>query len=189
MIRAAGLGMSMMPIMTGGLSSLPPALSSPGSAYNTLTQRVSSALGLAVLTAVATVQQAQFMADRSTLVTSAGPSVDPRIVALEHSGGEAALIRTGSNCATRSKRRPTATYFSSLGCSPSPAWDWRLPPHGKPTAVAVNRQRWVEMYHPVVLTGLVRPGLHDQAARSWHCPSLGWIRRPQWSHRPDVGLR
>ena len=92
MIRAAGLGLGMMPIMTGGLSSLPPALSSPGSAYNTLTQRVSSALGLAVLTAVATVQQAQFMADRSALVTSAGPSVDPRIVALEHSGGEAALI-------------------------------------------------------------------------------------------------
>jgi hypothetical protein len=61
-IRAAGLGLSMMPIMTGGLSALPAALSSAGSAFNTLTQRVSSALGLAVLTALATVQEAQFMA-------------------------------------------------------------------------------------------------------------------------------
>jgi EmrB/QacA subfamily drug resistance transporter len=73
MIRAAGLGLSMMPIMTGGLSALPAALSSAGSAFNTLTQRVSSALGLAVLTALATVQEAQFMADRSALVPADGP--------------------------------------------------------------------------------------------------------------------
>ncbi|MDT7681869.1 MAG: hypothetical protein QOG57_2179 [Pseudonocardiales bacterium] len=92
MIRAAGLGLSMMPIMTGGLSALPAALSSAGSAFNTLTQRVSSALGLAVLTALATVQEAQFMADRSALLPADGPSVAPPILRMEQSGGQAGLI-------------------------------------------------------------------------------------------------
>jgi len=50
-IRAAGLGMGMMPIMTAGISALPVKLVNYGSAFNTLVQRVSSALGLAVLSA------------------------------------------------------------------------------------------------------------------------------------------
>jgi MFS family permease len=91
MIRAAGIGLAMMPIMTGGLSVLPANLASAGSAFNTLFQRVSSSLGLALLTAVSTVQQAQFLTDRSGLVQSQGPGTDPRIVALEQQG-EAALI-------------------------------------------------------------------------------------------------
>ncbi|WP_445188899.1 DHA2 family efflux MFS transporter permease subunit [Pseudonocardia sp. Cha107L01] len=77
---------------TGGLSALPAALSSAGSAFNTLTQRVSSALGLAVLTALATVQEAQFMADRSALLPAEGPSVAPPILRMEQSGGQAGLI-------------------------------------------------------------------------------------------------
>jgi EmrB/QacA subfamily drug resistance transporter len=86
MIRAAGIGLAMMPIMTGGISSLPPSIVNAGSAFNTLTQRVTSALGLAVLTAVATAQQAQFMADRSALLQSGGPGMDPRIVTMEQQG-------------------------------------------------------------------------------------------------------
>jgi EmrB/QacA subfamily drug resistance transporter len=86
MIRAAGIGLAMMPIMTGGISSLPPSIVNAGSAFNTLTQRVTSALGLAVLTAVATAQQAQFMADRSALVQANGPGMDPRIVTMEKQG-------------------------------------------------------------------------------------------------------
>jgi hypothetical protein len=82
----------MMPIMTGGLSALPAALSSAGSAFNTLTQRVSAALGLAALTALATVQEAQFMADRSALLPADGPSVAPPILRMEQSGGQAGLI-------------------------------------------------------------------------------------------------
>jgi EmrB/QacA subfamily drug resistance transporter len=91
MIRAAGIGLAMMPIMTGGISSLPPSIVNAGSAFNTLTQRVTSALGLAVLTAVATAQQAQFMADRSALLQSGGPGMDPRIVTMENQG-QAGLI-------------------------------------------------------------------------------------------------
>jgi MFS family permease len=86
MIRAAGLGLGMMPIMTGGISALPANMVNYGSAFNTVTQRVSSALGLAVLTALATAQQAQFMADRSALLQSSGADANPRILAMEKSG-------------------------------------------------------------------------------------------------------
>jgi EmrB/QacA subfamily drug resistance transporter len=86
MIRAAGIGLAMMPIMTSGISSLPTSIVNAGSAFNTLFQRVSSALGLAALTALTTVQQAQFMTDRSSLMTTVGPSVDPRVVAMRQHG-------------------------------------------------------------------------------------------------------
>ena len=45
-IRAAGVGMAMMSIMTGGLASLNPHMTNSGSAINTVVQRVSAALGL-----------------------------------------------------------------------------------------------------------------------------------------------
>jgi MFS family permease len=91
MIRAAGLGLGMMPIMTGGISALPPNVVSAGSAFNTLTQRVTAALGLAMLTAMATGQQAQFMADRSALLHAGGADADPRIMNMR-SNGPAGLI-------------------------------------------------------------------------------------------------
>ncbi|MEJ2866589.1 DHA2 family efflux MFS transporter permease subunit [Actinomycetospora sp. OC33-EN08] len=72
--RAAGIGLAMMPIMTGGLGSLPSFLSENGSAVNTLVQRASSAIGLAAMTAMMTIQQAQASADRSGLVDSSSMS-------------------------------------------------------------------------------------------------------------------
>jgi EmrB/QacA subfamily drug resistance transporter len=86
MIRAAGISLAMMPIMTGGISSLPPAVVNSGSAFNTLTQRVTAALGLAALTALETGQQAQFMADRSGLLATAGPNLDPEIARMRAQG-------------------------------------------------------------------------------------------------------
>jgi EmrB/QacA subfamily drug resistance transporter len=86
MIRAGGLALAMMPIMTAGLSSLPATLMSAGSAFNTLAQRVSSALGLAALTALVSAEQAQSMSARSSLMASAGPGVDPRVLAMQHQG-------------------------------------------------------------------------------------------------------
>src|SRR5512132_565319 len=67
-IRAAGVGMAMMSIMTGGLASLSPDLTNSGSAINTVVQRVSAALGLAALTAMATAQQAQLAQGRAELL-------------------------------------------------------------------------------------------------------------------------
>ncbi len=73
-VRAAGIGLAMMPIMTGGLSSLPTELTSMGSAFNTVVQRTSSAIGLAAMTALMTLQQAQELADRSGIMPSSGSS-------------------------------------------------------------------------------------------------------------------
>jgi hypothetical protein len=61
----------MMPITTSGISALPKRLAGAGSAFNQLVQRASAALGLAVLTALSTAQQAQVMSDRAGLMTSA----------------------------------------------------------------------------------------------------------------------
>ena len=73
-VRAAGTGLAMMPIMTGGLSSLSGELTTSGSAINTVSQRVSAALGLAGLTAVVTNQQGGLMAARAALVPSGSMS-------------------------------------------------------------------------------------------------------------------
>ena len=60
-LRAAGMGLCMMPIMTGGLSVVPPSQVSQASAFNNVVQRTTAALGLAVLTAMVTNQQAQLL--------------------------------------------------------------------------------------------------------------------------------
>jgi EmrB/QacA subfamily drug resistance transporter len=90
-VMAAGMAIGMMPIMTGGLSRLPAEVSDSGSAFNTLTQRVSSALGLALMTVLVTENSAQFMADRSTLLPGSGPAVDPDLVALQQQGATGLL--------------------------------------------------------------------------------------------------
>ena len=70
-VRSAGVGMSMMSVMTGGISSLSTDLTTSGSAINTVAQRVSAALGLAGLTAMATIQQAQLSDGRGALLDGA----------------------------------------------------------------------------------------------------------------------
>ena len=85
-VRSVGIGLAMMPIMTSGISSLPPSTMSTGSAFNTLFQRVSSALGLAALTAMATAQRAQIMADRAALMSGQGANADPRVLTMQQQG-------------------------------------------------------------------------------------------------------
>jgi len=79
MLRAAGMGLAMMPIMTAGLAAVPPALVPSGSAFNNVVQRTAASLGLAILAAVLTTSASQFMADRSALVDSSTdiPSLGP----------------------------------------------------------------------------------------------------------------
>ncbi|HEX4360524.1 MAG TPA: DHA2 family efflux MFS transporter permease subunit [Pseudonocardia sp.] len=86
MLSGAGLALCFMPIMTGGMSSLPPAISSAGSAMTTLVQRVTAAIGLAAITALTTVQQAQLFASRSALQQASGANVDPRITQMQSQG-------------------------------------------------------------------------------------------------------
>jgi EmrB/QacA subfamily drug resistance transporter len=66
--RAGGIGLAMMPIMTNGLSAVPPANTSGASAFNNLVQRTSSAMGLAAMTALMTMQQTQGMSDMGGLM-------------------------------------------------------------------------------------------------------------------------
>ena len=85
-IRGIGNGLAIMTIMTAGLAVVPPDQVNEASAINNIVQRVSAALGLAVLTSMATTQQAQYMADRSALLHPNGPDVAPPIVAMQHQG-------------------------------------------------------------------------------------------------------
>jgi len=86
MISGAGLSLCFMPIMTGGMSSLPPEIASAGSGMSTLVQRVTAAIGLAAITALTTVQQAQLFANRSALLQASGADVDPRITQMQSQG-------------------------------------------------------------------------------------------------------
>jgi EmrB/QacA subfamily drug resistance transporter len=81
MLRAMGLGLAIMPIMTGGISVIPAAQVNAASAFNNIAQRTSAALGLAVLTAIFTTQQAQQLAGRAALL--------PADIATPHLGGPA----------------------------------------------------------------------------------------------------
>ena len=78
-LQGAGLGMAMMPIFTGGVAVIPVAQVNAASAFNNVVQRVSGALGLAVLTAILVKQQAEQMAGRAALMPSdvATPHLGP----------------------------------------------------------------------------------------------------------------
>jgi EmrB/QacA subfamily drug resistance transporter len=73
MFRAGGMGLAMMPIMTAGLAAVAPAIVPSGSAFNNIVQRVSAGLGLAILGAIVTTANAQFLADRSGLTANGAP--------------------------------------------------------------------------------------------------------------------
>jgi EmrB/QacA subfamily drug resistance transporter len=85
-IRGFGNGLSMMAIMTAGLAVVPSEQVNQASALSNVAQRVSAALGLAVLTSMATTQSAKFWADRSALVTGTGADADPRVLAMQQQG-------------------------------------------------------------------------------------------------------
>ncbi|HZS21612.1 MAG TPA: DHA2 family efflux MFS transporter permease subunit [Pseudonocardiaceae bacterium] len=70
----AGLGLAFMPILTGGVAVIPLTRTSAASALNNVVQRVSGAIGLAVLTAILTNQRAEQLAGRAALVPANTPT-------------------------------------------------------------------------------------------------------------------
>ena len=72
-IRSVGMGLSIMPIITAGMATVSSAAAGRASAMNNIIQRVASALGLGVLTAILTTQQAQQMSDRAVLLPGVAP--------------------------------------------------------------------------------------------------------------------
>jgi len=69
-VRNLGVGLSMMPIITNGVSSLPPALTAAGSAMNNVVQRVASSVAIAGLGSLDTSRGAQLLSDRGLLLAS-----------------------------------------------------------------------------------------------------------------------
>jgi EmrB/QacA subfamily drug resistance transporter len=113
-VMASGLGLGMMPVMTGGLATLPDDLSDSGGAFNTLVQRVSSALGLGILTAMVTANRAQFMADRSTLVHG-GANGNPQINLMEQQGPKG-LLPVWQHLSGMVQAQAYGTAFFVAGC-------------------------------------------------------------------------
>ncbi|MGH3831458.1 MAG: DHA2 family efflux MFS transporter permease subunit [Pseudonocardiaceae bacterium] len=72
--QGVGLGIGMMSIFTSGLAVLPMNQVNTGSAFNNVTQRVASSLGIAVFTTIATAHTAQQMAGRAALVPASTPT-------------------------------------------------------------------------------------------------------------------
>jgi hypothetical protein len=114
-VMAAGLGLGMMPIMTGGLSTLPSDSTDTGSALNTLVQPVSSALGLAVLTALVTDYNAQFMADRSALLETDGTSVHPHLLQMQEQG-QSGLLPMWQQTSLQIQAQAYSSAFFVAGC-------------------------------------------------------------------------
>ena len=56
-MRAAGMGLAMMPVMTGGMAILPQSAVNQGSAWNNVSRQVAGAIGLAAVSAMASIQQ------------------------------------------------------------------------------------------------------------------------------------
>src|SRR5262249_42365769 len=71
---AVGIGLSMMPIMTGGIAVIPVSLSNTASAYNNVVRNVAGSFGVAMLTAILTMQQAQMLTGRAALVPANIPT-------------------------------------------------------------------------------------------------------------------
>lgn len=67
-VRGLGLGLSMMPVITAGLSAVSPDQTNNASAINNVIRQVAGALGLAGLNALASQLQAQLMVDRAPLM-------------------------------------------------------------------------------------------------------------------------
>jgi EmrB/QacA subfamily drug resistance transporter len=72
-ILGVGLGVAVMPIFTSGLAAVPVAQTNVASMFNNVVRNVSGAFGIAVLTAILTIQQAQQYAGRAALVPKKAP--------------------------------------------------------------------------------------------------------------------
>ncbi|WP_028962226.1 DHA2 family efflux MFS transporter permease subunit [Sulfobacillus thermosulfidooxidans] len=72
-LRGLGIGLTMMPAITAGMSRVPTALVGTGSAINNIVQRVAGSFGLAVLTAVLTHQEAVHEVYLSSAYTPISP--------------------------------------------------------------------------------------------------------------------
>jgi EmrB/QacA subfamily drug resistance transporter len=110
-LRAFGLGLTIVPALAGGMSALPPALVDDGSALRTLAQRITAALGLALLSAMQLRQQAQLFSDTVALLR---PGTHPQLAHLADSG-HSALIGLWLQYTARAATQASANVFFVAG--------------------------------------------------------------------------
>jgi EmrB/QacA subfamily drug resistance transporter len=112
-LRAFGLGLTVVPILAGGMSALPPALVDDGSALRTLAQRITSAVGLSLLTAMQLRQQAQLYTDHATLMQL---GTNPQLAHLA-SQGPSVLIALWQQVSVRAATEAYANVFLVAGAA------------------------------------------------------------------------
>jgi EmrB/QacA subfamily drug resistance transporter len=108
-IRNADIGLSMMSIMTAGVSALPGSLTAAGSGMNNVMQRAASSVAVAVLGSLNTSQGAQLMLDRGSLLNT-GANALPGVndAAAQGASGLLSLYQELSNAVT------TQTYANDF---------------------------------------------------------------------------
>jgi hypothetical protein len=90
-LQNLGVGLAFIPIQTGSMSRLASAQVSGGSAINNIVQRVSGALGTAVLGALLTGYQAQRLAGQGALLPAVAPGF-PQLQAIAAQGQAGVLF-------------------------------------------------------------------------------------------------
>jgi hypothetical protein len=135
-VRAFGLGLIVVPILAGGMSSLPPALVNDGSALRTIAQRITASLGLSLLSAMELSQQAQLFSDHTALSRAAA---DPRLAHLA-SQSPSALIGLWQQVTVRAATEAYANVFLATGALTlvGAVLAALLLPTGKPTAAGTT---------------------------------------------------
>lgn len=138
-VMSFGIGLSMMPIMSAGLAAVPVHLSDAASSMNTLTQRVSSAFGIGLLTAMLGSSRAQIMSERSSLLGEYMAD-DPSVLSGQ-AQGPGGLLSLWQETATLAQTQAYTVAFDLLGsaCLVAALLALLLPtgrPQGGSTAVA-----------------------------------------------------
>lgn len=93
-VRNLGVGMCMMPIITSGVSALPPTMTSAGTSVNNVMQRLASSVAIAVFGSLNTSKAAQIMADQGGLA-GVDPYAAARIAGTAGASGQPAGSATG----------------------------------------------------------------------------------------------
>jgi predicted MFS family arabinose efflux permease len=99
-IRGFGYALAVIPVMSAAMATVPATSADGASAFTNVIYRVSGALILAVLNSLVAAQQSQLMAERSSLLPATGPTVDPRIHAMQQHG-PAGLLPLWENLTTK----------------------------------------------------------------------------------------
>jgi EmrB/QacA subfamily drug resistance transporter len=153
-VRAVGIGLAIIPVLTGGLSALAAEVADVGSAFNIMTQRVAASLGLALLSALATAQQAQLTSDRLALLPRGGPYVDPDAELAPVPGRQLLLQELTQRDLQAHAYRPVFLVVGVLAVlaipvaallpsgGPKPVTPGRLSTHGSPRTPTSTGPRW-----------------------------------------------